>query len=153
MQNSINVKELIYNYLQEVIKQKIETTQKAIQSAKESRDNDTKSSMGDKYETGRAMIQMELEKYEAQLINSLKSKNELLKLDIKKTYNKIEFGSLVSCNHGNYFISLGVGKVSIENKVYFCISLASPIGKVLQNRNVGDKVEFHEKEFIIHDIV
>ena len=147
------LKKQIYSQLLELTDKKIDTAKKAIDSAKESRDNDTKSSAGDKYETGRAMMQIEMDKNEAQLSKAVKLKRELSQINIQKDYNKAEFGSLVVTNHGKYFISIGMGKIEVNKENYYCISLASPIGKLLHNKKIGDKVQFQEREFIISDIV
>ena len=66
--------------LEEVIQSKIEELKLSIASAKESRDNDTKSSAGDKYETGREMMQMEINKASAQLAKHQLSLHELDKI-------------------------------------------------------------------------
>ncbi|TNF41120.1 MAG: hypothetical protein EP310_07770 [Bacteroidetes bacterium] len=76
-------------------------------------------------------------------------KNELLKIDINKANHKVELGSLVFTNGGNYFISIGLGKIEIENEPVYCISLISPIGKILQNKKPGEKINFQGKEIII----
>ena len=44
--------------------QKIASSQLEVESIKESKNSDTKSSAGDKHETGRAMAQQELDKQE-----------------------------------------------------------------------------------------
>ena len=75
MKNPRQLKGLIYNQLQEMLDRKIESAKKAIESAKEARDSDTKSSVGDKYETGRAMMQIELEKNEVQLNKVINLRN------------------------------------------------------------------------------
>lgn len=89
-------------HLQSAIGEKILICRKAIDLAIEARDNDSKSSVGDKYETNRAMMQIELEKNNRQLAQYLKQKKELSDIDINKTFDKVEFGSLVLTNQGNY---------------------------------------------------
>lgn len=148
-----NIKELILSRLQEVIDKKIKIAESAIDSAKESRDSDTKSSAGDKHETGRAMMQIEMEENQVQLSKALFLKQELSNINMKKEYKKVEFGSLVYTNQGNYFISIGIGKLEIEKEIYYSISLASPIGKLLQDKCIDDKIQFQEKEFIISNII
>ena len=148
----MKIKSLLLNKLNEILDLKIETAKKAIESAKESRDNDTKSSAGDKYETGRAMMQMEMDKSELQLHHALNLKNELHQINIKKTHEKAEFGSLVRTNQGNYFIALGIGKIIINNESYYAISLASPIGELLHGKSAGDNIMFKEKEIVINEI-
>ncbi len=147
------LKEQILNHLLTQLNQKAETAKTAIQSAKESRNNNTKSSAGDKFETGREMMQMEIDKNEAQLGKALKLKSELLQINIQKRCEKVEFGSLVFTSEGIYFISIGIGKLIVNNDPYFAISLASPIGKLLHNKVVGDKIQFQKREFEINYIV
>lgn len=149
----MGLKKLIYEQLLKILDNKVKTAMREIESAKESREHDTKSSAGDKYETGRAMMQIELEKNEVQLSKAINLKRELSRIDIQKDYNKAEFGSLVVTNLGKYFISIGIGKIVVNKKNYYCISLASPIGKLLHNKKIGDKVQFQEREFTISDIL
>lgn len=136
-----------------MLEEKINSSKQAISSTKESRDNETKSSVGDKYETGRAMMQMELEKNRALLNKALKMKNELERIDLHKKYDKVEFGSLVTTIEGYYFVSIGLGKLQLQNETIFCISLASPIGKLLHNKKTGDHFNFQGKEMRISEII
>ncbi len=84
-----SLKQLLFNQLSNIIESKLATLNKAILLAKESRDSDTKSSAGDKYETGRAMMHIEIEKNEVQLSKTLKLKKELSEIDLLKEYNKV----------------------------------------------------------------
>ena len=56
------LKSLVYHKILMELDRKIEVINKAIVLAKDSRNNDTKSSAGDKFETGREMMQIEIEK-------------------------------------------------------------------------------------------
>ena len=153
MNHKISVKEELLEHLISLLNNKIDELKITIISAKESRNSDTKSSAGDKHETGRAMMQIELEKSEVQLDKTITLKNQLSRINVAKVCNTVEFGSLVSTNQGNYFFSIGIGKIEVNNETYYAISLASPIGLLLQGKIVGDKAQFQEKEFIISDIV
>lgn len=146
------IKLQIYNSIIQLLDKKIDSAKTAIEMAKESRDSDTKSSAGDKYETGRAMMQMELEKNEAQRSKNFTLKNELSKIDIEKENTKVEFGSLVITDLGKYFISIGIGKIEIDNDSYYAISLASPVGKQLKDKKTGDSFHFQGKEMVIKGI-
>ncbi|MDX8340368.1 hypothetical protein SLH46_14295 [Draconibacterium sp. IB214405] len=139
------IKEKIYTKIMTLINERIELAQVAIAAAKESRDNETKSSVGDKYETGRTLMQQEVEKNRIQLHKAEKLKTELENINLKKKFDKVEFGSLVSDGNILYFISTALGKIDVEETSCFCISLASPIGKALHNKTVGDKVSFMGK--------
>jgi hypothetical protein len=151
--NDSQLKSLILNRLIKAIDEKAAIVKTEIQLAIETRDNETKSNVGDKFETTREMMQLEIEKNALQLNKYELQKNELLKIDINKAYHKVEFGSLVFTNGGNYFISIGLGKIEIENEPVYCISLISPIGKALQNKKAGAKIDFQGKEISILKII
>ncbi len=146
-------KEVILNYLQTSLDEKINLIEDMIASITVSRNNETKSSAGDKYETGRAMMQFELEKNQIQLNQLLKQKYELLQIKANKIYKTADFGALVITNRGNYFISAGVGKCTIDNQICYAVSLASPIGKFLQGKTIGEKATFNGQYFEITGIL
>ena len=153
MNNTTKIKEQILNKIIEIIDERIESTKQAIASARESRDNETKCSSGDKYETGRTMMNFELEKSRVLLNKTLNTKNELSQINLHKKNDRVTLGSLVVATNGNYFIAIGIGKIEVANETIYSISLASPIGKLLNNKKVGDKFEFQGREISITDIV
>jgi len=122
------------NHLLDEQKTVLETT---IEEAKNSRDQEGKSSMGDKFETGRARLQSEIDRYNIQLSKIVQLKNELLKIDVNKKHSKVGFGSLLITTKGNYFISIGYGKIEMEENFYYAISLASPVGQLFRDKTVG----------------
>lgn len=153
MNNKTALKEELKKILQSQLNSKIELLQNLITSAKESRDGETKSSMGDKYETARSMAQIEIQKNEIQLNKLLKQADELAKIDTSKMHQIVVFGSLVQTNRGFYFISIGIGKVTVSNNNFYAISMASPIGQLLQNKGEGETFTFHGAEFKIESII
>ena len=147
------MKKKLLNQLNLLVEEKIDSLNKAINETVESRDSNTKSSAGDKHETSRAMMQIELENLSMQLKKNNVLKYELSKIDVSKKHNEVGLGSLVIANEGNYFISIGWGKIIISNTDYYCISLGSPIGKQLYNKKPGDTLSFMNKELIIKKIL
>lgn len=148
-----NIKEILVDHLRKIIDLRIETANRDIQIAKESRDNETKSTAGDKYETGRAMVQFELEKNMEQLNKAIQLKNELAQIDLYGKFSATGFGCIVKTTHDNYFISIGLGKINIGQEIYYAISSASPIGIILNKKNTGDEVNILGKKIIITEIV
>lgn len=138
------IRESIINELHKLLDQRIQTYQSAIDSAIESKLNETKSSAGDKFETGRAMMQLEQEKNEMHLSNTVRQKNLLTSMISTNTQStKILNGNLVNTDNGFYFIGIGVGKLSIDGIVCYVISAESPVGTQLLYKSVGDIVEFN----------
>lgn len=147
------LKGIVYYKILDELDRKIEVIRGAIASAKDSRNNDTKSSAGDKYETGREMMQIEIEKNEVLLNQTAKQRKELARIEISEEFNKVAFGSLVETDKGTYFISIGIGKIQIEDQMCYAISLASPIGGLLKDKVVGDEVQFQGRTFSIKSIL
>ena len=148
-----DLKGLVYHKILEDLDRKIEVIQAAIASAKESRNSDTKSSAGDKYETGREMMQIEIEKNEVLLNQTVRQRKELARIDISEEFNKVSFGSFVVTDQGMYFISIGIGKIPMNKQICYAISLASPIGGLLKNKTVGDEIDFQGRTFKISEII
>ena len=121
--------------------QTVETIMKSNQAALQS---ETKSSAGDKHETGRAMLQLEMEKASTQLDAVNQMKLTLNKIDISGNTDLAKLGSLVITTSGNYFLSVSAGKTEIAKEVYYAVSLSSPIGKLLLGTEKGDDVNFND---------
>ncbi len=117
-----------------------------------SANTETKSSAGDKYETGRSMMQLEILKFSSQLNEGFELKKVLNKIDYKKNYNKVETGSLVCTTNGNFFIAISAGKVTVEQKEYVTVSYSSPLTQALYNKYVNDKIHFRNKVYLIESI-
>jgi hypothetical protein len=135
-----------------LIDERIESAQLAIASAKESRDNETKSSVGDKYETGRTIIQFEVEKYQNQYQQSIHQRNIVAKINTQKEFLKTELGAIITTNDKLYFLSIPFGKISIKGSNVFCISPVSPLGKLLINKKLGDEIVFQGETIKIKEI-
>ena len=141
-----NIKQKLHKYLVDSLKNKAKLLQNDIAETIEARNNDTKSSAGDKFETGREMMNIEIQKAESQLAITNKLVEELSQIDLQKNNDRVVYGSVVYTSNGNYFISIAFGKIEIEGDVFYSISFASPIGKVLHNKQVGEGFVFQEKE-------
>ena len=107
---------------------------------------ETKSSAGDKYETGRAMINLEKEKVEENLLELVKKRVAISAIDPLKVTRKVMNGSLVETRTGIFFISTSLGKLEIDGNIVFAISPVSPIAQVMLDLTSGDSFEFNGKK-------
>ncbi|MGB3591981.1 MAG: transcription elongation factor [Nonlabens sp.] len=130
-------KEFHYHCL-DVIASRLDVIDKNLKSLQKAKLNETKSSAGDKYETGRAMIQNQEELYKTQRAQTRSILNGLLQIDPDKTCNQVENGALVQLPMGFFYVGAGMGKLSHNNKDFFSISLKSPIGVQLKHKKAGD---------------
>ncbi|MEM7103323.1 MAG: GreA/GreB family elongation factor [Bacteroidota bacterium] len=153
MKLHLSIKVTLYKECMSIVRQRLEEIESRLAAIKEARDNETKSSVGDKYETGRAMMQMEEDNFSRQLVQAREVVKRLSTIAPNKTYEKAALGSLISTTKGLYFLAIGLGKVVVDGKTYFCISVDSPIGKVLLNKQPGDTVSFNQNEIRIIEIL
>jgi transcription elongation GreA/GreB family factor len=121
--------------------------------AKESRDSDTKSSAGDKFETGREMMQREMDKISASIDQSKNQLNFLSKINLNRPYSIVDLGCLIITDQDIYYISIGLGKVEINAELIYAISLDSPIGQIFKGKRVGDILEFRGKTLKINQLL
>jgi len=147
------LKEKLYTHCQQSLESQILQAKKSLQDIRESAQQDIKSSMGDKYETGPALLQQEKDKINAQLAQVNTMKEVLNKIDIEITHTEARLGSLLETNTGYFFLSIGLGKVVLEDKIYFCISLASPLGQALKGNTSGAVIQFRTQSIEIKSIV
>lgn len=146
------MKTQLYQLCLAFIEKRVATATEALQQAQEASNDDTKSSAGDKFETGREMAQQDINRNKQLLGDAQQQKAILLTLaDVPETA-KIRSGSLVITNHGSFYISISAGQLLLNAKTYFAISAVSPIGKLLIGKAVGDKFEFNGKTYLIEQI-
>ena len=148
----MNIKEILYKKCNDYVEKRVQTIQNSVNEIEESMLSETRSSAGDKHETGRAMLQLEREKAGQQLAEAQKLKETLSKIDIASTSKNICLGSVVYTTHINYFISISAGKLTIDNTDFFAVSSLSPIGQLLLSKQVDDEINFREMKFTIKEI-
>ncbi len=145
----MNIKKELYNQCVLFVNKKLQTIENTIKSNQQALQSETKSSAGDKHETGRAMLQLEMEKAGQQLkvVSEMKLQLDKLKIDV---LNKVVgLGSIVYTNQFNYFIAISVGKLAVENQTYYAISSNSPIGQLFLGKNQGEVITFRNQQIEI----
>lgn len=145
----MTTKEKVYRHCVDIVKQRIQTCKESLNRLQESLASETKSTAGDKHETGRAMIQLEREQIGVQLAVNEVDLATLQSIQLNRQTELVQIGSLVKTSKHNYFMAVSGGKITLENQVYYLISLSSPIGQVLKGKKRNDTVHFRKEEMKI----
>ncbi len=145
----MNKTELI-KLINQKLYEKIQNFQKLIAETRAS-NNDTKSSMGDKYETGREMLQQEINNLQTQL-NEVLKQQDFLKTILVKPSDKAEKGAIVKTERGLFFISVSLGELSFEHQKIICISPESPLAKAMNGKQKGEVFSLNNMSQKIVDI-
>lgn len=111
--------------------------------------SESKSSVGDKYETGRAMIQLEIEKITEQLREKETALGVISAMQVDVQDDTIRRGAVIITSEGTYFLSLSAGTVVIDHITVSCISSSSPLGQMLLGRKSGDRVLINKREVLV----
>lgn len=145
----MKIKQELYQQCFNFIEQRLITVQHTMREIQESLTSETKSSAGDKHETGRAMLQLEREKAGNQLSEIVKVKEALSKIDTTKTSKVVGLGSVVYTTEANYYIAISAGILKLNNDSFYGISPSTPIGQLLIGKTNGDVICFRAAEFKI----
>jgi hypothetical protein len=136
------LKEKVHERCLQLVMEKLNAITNTMNSLMEAKTTETKSSAGDKYETGMAMIQNQ----EAQLLQQqAESKNMLVKLrqiDRDVAHEQVETGALIITNKEFFYVSAALGKITIDNTEVFAISLESPLAQAMKFKTVGESINF-----------
>ena len=135
------------------VEERVSRLQSSIKDLEHDLGNETKSSAGDKYETSREMINTEINKLQNQLQSFKKLKEVLVVIENRKASTTVQLGSIVKTDAANYFISIPVGEIKVEEEKFYAIGLNSPIGKLLLGKQEGEQFIFQQKEFSIKKIL
>jgi len=134
----------LYQIITTTITEKINYLEGLINDLRSS-NNETKSSMGDKYETSREMMQQEITRIQNQLNEVLLQQEQFKKIVIKK-HDTIALGSYVETSMGNFCIAISLGEINYNSKKVFVLSPITPLAKLLIGRKIGDIYTLNSKE-------
>ena len=143
-------KEELITIIRQKLSEKIENFEKLIAETRAS-SNDTKSSMGDKYETGREMLQQEINNLQVQL-NEILKQRDFLKTVLPKPNDKAEKGAIVKTEKGLFFISVSLGEIKFENEKIICVSPESPLAKAMFGKKKSEIFSINNFTQIINNI-
>ncbi|MUU79172.1 3-oxoacyl-ACP synthase [Winogradskyella endarachnes] len=148
----MNIKQQLHNQCQDFLNNRLEVIQNTISDIQVSLTSETKSSAGDKHETGRAMLQLEREKAGHQLAEIEKQKQILQKINVESKHQKVALGSVIKTTQANYFIAVSAGELVVDKTKYFAISAATPIAQLLLSKGVEDVIVFRGNEFKVVEV-
>lgn len=147
------IKSVLLSRCERYISEHRERINTALGNIKDSLFDEEKSTVGDKHHTNRAMLQLERENLSQQLVEVEKQEAILNKISIEHINEIAHLGSLVITNKASYFMSVSAGAVEIEGNTYYCVSLESPIGKLLLGKKEGETTQFNDAKIEIREVI
>ena len=128
------------------LSQRIDAAVWTLEGLTESRNTASKSTAGDKHETGRAMMEAEIQRAEQQLQKAKVLRNEVKNISwsFRQT---VQPGAWLQTNHGEFLMSVGLVKIEVDAVFCFVLSGASPLGQALMGSREEDVVTFQGREY------
>ena len=112
------------------IHEKIETVQNRMDELRSDLTSESKNTSGDKHETGRAMIQLEMENLGKQFDTWQQMANQAEGIPTNEFF-KIQVGSLFEMENLWYYVSVSLGKLVLKDQSIMCISPSSPLAQLV----------------------
>lgn len=136
----------------ELVQERIDALEKELKNLNDAAASDTKSSMGDKYETSREMINLEKAKLSEQLKLAQMMRSGLANIDAKRVHQTATLGAVVSTDSGHYFLSVALGQLEVQGQTVFAISMTSPLAQQMMKKCKGDFFQLAGRNHRILDI-
>jgi transcription elongation GreA/GreB family factor len=138
------IKKILFNHCKAHLEKKMDLLEQQKKRLHKDLTSETKSSAGDKHETGRAMIHLEREKLGNQIHEIELNYQRLNKIKDVKTSTSISLGSLIFTDKANYYVAVAADSCEVNSKVFYCISSQSPIGKLLIGKKINESIMFND---------
>jgi len=148
-----HLKKRILTYIGLHLNQKLKDLNVMMQDLNEASKNETKSTVGDKHETSKAMLHLEQEKLGNQIKEIEFQIKEFNALSFSLHSNQIVLGSLVETTLGYFFIATAIGKIQIDDISVFAVSNKSPLGSKFLGLRANDSIEFNNMHYTIKNVM
>lgn len=135
-----------------IIQDRIDGLVRGMAEAQLAANEETKSSVGDKYETARAMNQLEKDMLARQLAENKKELAAMMEVDVTGEYDEVKAGSLIRSGDIYFFILGGLGKMTVEGATVFVISPNAPLARSLMGKKTGDEIQFNRQTMEILEL-
>lgn len=113
--------------------------------------NDKGSSEDD--DSGHGKLLNDLEKNMSYLNDAKRTKEYLSTIKTNVESKDAMLGSIVKTNVMDFYISTSIGKIELDDAVFYAISVNSPIGQLLINKPVNTSFEFNQNKYVITEII
>ena len=97
----------------------------------------------DRYDSYRTKMLRSRDMYARQYSNALAGIRYLRDLLKLSPFDVVEHGACVVTDRQRFLLSIGAGKFSVGNEVWFAISAQTPIYAALKGKHVGDTLVFN----------
>lgn len=147
------MREIILKHLMGHVDKDLEEAKARMASLKESLGAESKSSAGDKHETGRAMIHLEQERVQDTVGRLEQMRGVLVQRATQgKAIQRVSPGALVETTGPWVLVGVPMGKVQLPDALVLCVGAEAPLAQKWHGAQPGDQVVLGSQQLTIQAI-
>ena len=143
----------LIEYMKKLLEERMQIAWEAMQAAQESANDQSKSSVGDKYETSRSMGQLDRNMHAKQYEQIRLERSVLERIGEGERAMRGSVGALLKTTAGWFFVSVSLGMIKFEDETVIAVSSSSPVGLALLGKEKGADFVFVNKNHKILEII
>ena len=147
------MRDIILKHLLDHVDKDLAEAKARMASLKESLGAESKSSAGDKHETGRAMIHLEQERVQDTVGRLEHMRGILMKRASQdKAIQRVSPGALVETTGPWVLVGVPLGKVQLPDALVLCVGAEAPLAQQWHGAQPGDQVALGPQQLTIQAI-
>ena len=147
------MRDIILRHLLDHVDKDLTEAKARMASLKESLGAESKSSAGDKHETGRAMIHLEQERVQDTVGRLEHMRGILMKRAAQdKAIQRVSPGALVETTGPWVLVGVPLGKVQLPDALVLCVGAEAPLAQQWHGAQPGDQVALGPQQLTIQAI-
>ena len=150
----LNIKSALLEHCRAYVQALLDEARRGIKESREAANQEEKSSAGDKFETHRAMMHLQMESFIQRYEVAERLEDQLLSLMVQPVY-RVGVGALVETEERVYFIAVSAPPLTLEGASYTCLSIEAPLYQAMRGLGAGDWIEWggEDEEIEIIDVI
>ena len=140
------IKRALLAHCRAYVSELLSEAREGITRSQEAANLEEKSSAGDKFETQRAMMHLQMELFIERLGVAQRQEDSLNMINIRamSEISEVTPGALVQLEGRHYFIALSAPPLTLNGVTYTCLSQEAPLYQAMRGLREGDWVEWGE---------
>jgi hypothetical protein len=147
----IEIKKKVYDKCVEKQKEILENAKAAMDDAQKAANE--YGSPRDRYDSFRAQLLRKRDLHAEQYEKAIKEMDFLQNLKPENQNNELIINTLVITNKQKFYVSIGLGKITVPEGEFYAISPQAPIYQSLKEKTKGDSVVFNGQKITILELV
>ena len=145
------LKKKLLEYCLQAQNTRINTAREAMEEIQESA-NEEEGGTEEKFEGFRSQLQIDRDMFAKQYSDAVEGLNTLRKIQLDRVIDTPSLGAVIVTTGQNLFVSINIGQIKLNNKIWFGISTESPLYKAMLGKKEGESFIFRDKSFQILEL-